>query len=142
VDRVATATAEHRRILAAVDALEAALDGDIAALTPALDAFVAVFDTEAIPHLAMEEANIYPHLASCLPPEVGAIQTMLDDHQTLRSLCDSLGEERAHLEEVRANVLTTARDLALLMRDHIQREERVIFPLATKFLNTEEIDDA
>jgi hemerythrin-like domain-containing protein len=134
---------EHQRILEGLARLEAALQAATAAeedprpLADACAEFLALCDEALEPHMSYEEEEVYPALDRCLPPEVGSAQAMLREHETVRGLIALLRRGRARLlggRAVEAELATDAQDLALLLRDHIRKEDGVINPLLQRLL--------
>lgn len=104
----------------------------------ALDAFFAFFQGRVVPHMALEEREVYPLLDRLLPSEVCSAQAMLQEHETAASLVALLRRGRSRLTQgspdAGAEVVTLVQDLALLLRDHIRKEDDVINPLLGQLL--------
>jgi hemerythrin-like domain-containing protein len=129
--------AEHRVIEKVLDALEAAAHADISFpfYERAVD-FIARFADGC--HHAKEEDRLFPLLVERgIPHEHGPIGVMLHEHESGRS----------HLKAMREMI--AARDLdglrrgglsyAALMRDHIRKEDEVLFPIGRSILRPEEL---
>jgi hemerythrin-like domain-containing protein len=135
---------EHRQILRAVSRLEADLrraahtDSDEPALLAPLGEFLELCDEALEPHMKYEEEQVYPELDRYLPPEVGSGLAMLREHETMRGLIAILRRGRTRLQvgvdEAGADLASAVRDLALLLRDHIRKEDHVINPLLQRLL--------
>jgi hemerythrin-like domain-containing protein len=131
---------EHRQFLDAVHKLErgCATGVPAGAVATAAGAFLDVFESAIEPHAQREEADVYPMLEQYLPKEVGSADAMLREHETLRSLAAFMKQARARLRAgdaaAAAELRTLASDLALLLRDHIRKEDAVINPLLERIL--------
>jgi hemerythrin-like domain-containing protein len=62
---------------------------------------------------------------------------MLEEHETARTLVSALRRALERLESgvaaAEQEVVSQGQDLVLLLRDHIRKEERVLFPLLRRF---------
>lgn len=133
---------EHQRILEAVRRLETACAPDLSvgALLAFVGSFVDFFETTIEPHMRREEAQIYPLLEHYLPDGVGSADTMLREHETLRSLVGLMRQARRRLTAgdvaAASGAAVLAQDVALLLRDHIRKEDGVINPLLERILRS------
>jgi hemerythrin-like domain-containing protein len=90
-------------------------------------------------HHAKEEGVLFPAmLAAGLPTQGGPVQAMLADHEqgrkftrTMRAAAEAWqkGDESA-----RAHVVENARGYAALLRQHILKEDSVLFPMANRVI--------
>lgn len=123
--------ARHGDVLREVDRLAAAGSGaDL--LGPALQAFLAFERTELRPLLLEEEHTLGPLLERFLPAEVGGVETLRREHDTVRALLDALREAAPAVPgsaDARADVQVLAADLALLLHHHVRREDSLLHPL-------------
>jgi hemerythrin-like domain-containing protein len=124
---------EHHLILKALDVLEATADrlsaGDEvpAALWEALLDWLHTFAD--VRHHAKEEELFFPALVRAgLPERGGPVAAMMKDHDLGRALVLEMtrGEPRQRAEQ--------ARRYARLLRDHLAKEDRILFPLAEELL--------
>lgn len=137
---------DHEEVLGAARLLEEALRGEAAsetcggrgALLAALEGFLELCQRVLEPHMAVEEREVYPLLDRYLPPDVGSAEGMLREHETLRGLVALLRRGHDRLSrgaaEAESDVVTTAEDLVLLLREHIRKEEGVIQPLLRRLM--------
>lgn len=137
---------DHEEVLGAAVLLEEALrrsavsetSGGRGALLAVLGGFLEVCQRVVEPHMAVEERELYPLLDRYLPPDVGSAEAMLREHETLRGLVALLrrGHDRLNrgVAEAEDEVVTTAEDLVLLLREHIRKEEGVIQPLLRRLM--------
>ena len=133
---------EHQQVLEAVRRLETACVADLAvdAVSAVVGGFLDFFEAAIEPHLQREEARIYPLLEHYLPEGVGSADTMLREHETLRSLVTLMRRIHRRLAAGDAAAATEgsvlAQDVALLLRDHIRKEDGVINPLIEQILRS------
>lgn len=132
---------EHQQALDAVHRLEAGCAGDATAeaMAAPVDAFLGFFETTLEPHMRREEAQVYPLLERYLPRDVGSADAMLREHETLRSLVELMRQACSRLVAgdcaAAAEAATLAQDVALLLRDHIRKEDGVINPMLETILS-------
>ena len=125
---------EHRVILRALDVLEAAAarlaggrplpDG----WWPEIIAWLRTFADKN--HHAKEETSLFPAMVKAGVPSVGGpIEVMLEEHQRGRALVRAMeaGEPAARAAK--------AREYVTLLREHIDKENGVLFPLADTVLD-------
>lgn len=131
---------EHQQVLEALGRLEASCGArePAGAVGAALEAFLEFFRTAIEPHMRREEADVYPLLERYLPEDVGSASGMLREHETLQSLVRALQQAcqrlRAGDTAALTDASTAAQDVALLLRDHIRKEDGVINPLLERIL--------
>ena len=134
---------EHRVIEKVLDAVERELGNgaiDKAFMTKALDFFRNYADGC---HHAKEECELFPALESAgIPREGGPIGCMLSDHEAGRSLIRTIAE---HLDaaagadvDAQRVVRHAATTYVELLRQHIQKEDNVLFVMADQVLGTTE----
>ena len=138
---------QHQQVLEAVARLESALgregsasdahrgDGPVVA---ALGKFLDFYESMLEPLMRAEEQDVYPLLDRCLPREIGSTAAMLREHETIRGLASMLRTSCTRMRhgapEAKSDVAVVAQDLALLLRDHIRKEDGVIHPLLERLL--------
>jgi hemerythrin-like domain-containing protein len=91
-------------------------------------------------HHAKEERCLFPALAAHgLTPEQGPVAVMLSEHAQGREFVRVLEESIAAVEAGAADspilFAKTARSYVRLLRDHIDKENQVLFPMAAHLLN-------
>lgn len=124
---------QHRTVLARLRAVEAAAPED----TAALEDFHAFLVGEVGEHFELEEAALFPILATRPHLAAGPIAVMEAEHLEFRTLLAELGTAlRQSGAERRPDI--TDRIIALL-RDHIDKEDHVLFPLAMQVLSADEL---
>ena len=101
------------------------------------------FEDVVIDHVQKEEQVLFPALESFLPREMGPLAVLRGEHREIcahfRRLCElggmlSLGKVDAPLRQEFERV---ARATVQLTRDHIYKEDRVLFPMIARFLTPE-----
>jgi hemerythrin-like domain-containing protein len=121
---------EHRVILRALDLLETAaarLAGGEGWWREIIGWLRAFADRN---HHAKEEASLFPAMVKAgVPSEGGPIGVMLEEHERGRALVAAM---EASEPAARA---ATARAYVALLREHINKENEVLFPLADAILD-------
>ena len=126
---------EHRVILAALTTLDAAA-GRLAAgralpegWWERIIAWLRAFADKN--HHAKEEASLFPALVKAgVPAEGGPIAVMLEEHREGRALILTMATAPAPAARARA-----AQDYVRLLRDHIAKENDILWPLAEAVLD-------
>ncbi|MBI4577267.1 MAG: hemerythrin domain-containing protein [Planctomycetes bacterium] len=133
-DLCAQLSSEHRVVLANLERLEAALERpDLEGVSRAL----AFFQEGLVAHRRKEEEVLFPALARHLGSEGGPVGCMLHEHRMEAALLESLrsavvacrpggGDSRRWIEAGMA--------LVGHLRDHIAKEDQVLFPMAEQLL--------
>jgi len=126
---------EHRVILTALTTLDAAA-GRLAAgralpegWWERIIAWLRAFADKN--HHAKEEASLFPALVKAgVPAEGGPIAVMLEEHREGRALILTMATAPAPAARARA-----AQDYVRLLRDHIAKEDGILWPLAESVLD-------
>lgn len=128
---------DHRRILAEIEVLEAALEAsDTGELNHVLGESVELLERQFKTHMTAEDDLIYPALAESLPEAELTLEPLRLEHAELRSMLAglvwALGEPvSAERDE---QILVQIRDLVDLLRIHIRKEEALVFRVAEQSL--------
>jgi hemerythrin-like domain-containing protein len=136
-------SAEHRvleRVLACLDrmadAYEAAGAVDAAEVARAVD-FLRTFADRC--HHGKEEANLFPALERLgIPADAGPTAVMRAEHETGRGLVREMADAAA--DGALPRFAAAAREYAAFLREHIQKEDQVLFPMADRMLSPAEQD--
>jgi hemerythrin-like domain-containing protein len=136
-------TAEHRVIERVISSLEIGAErlekhGDM----PAeffLDAasFIAGFADGC--HHRKEEGVLFKNMAAYgMPLEAGPIAVMLAEHEQGRRFTRGMREAATRLQsgdiQAKDTVIQNARGYAALLRQHIQKEDNILFPMANRVI--------
>jgi hemerythrin-like domain-containing protein len=131
-------SAEHRvieRVLACLEALagriRAGAPQDAERAAQMLE-FLRTFADRC--HHGKEEERLFPMLVNRgMPTHVGPIAVMLDDHRSGRDLVERMA--RALADADAPAFAEAATGYVALLRDHIAREDGVLFPMAESMLD-------
>lgn len=131
---------EHRAALEAVARLQRACAEEFGDRAEAAGDFISFFETSIEPHMRGEEAQVYPLLEKHLPEDIGSASAMRREHETLRSLVALLRQVRKRLASgdpaAAAEFSVLGQDVALLLREHIRKEDGVLNPLLERILKS------
>jgi hemerythrin-like domain-containing protein len=124
---------EHSHIMAVLDVLESAnaLQAEADLYADALSFLLECVDQS---HHQKEEKSLFPRLATAGPP-TGALRDLRRDHEAIHDAIEQMrgALQRGDVALVRAIVA----DYVDLMRDHIEREELILFPMCQGILTDE-----
>lgn len=141
--------ADHREGERVIDRLEYLLnepptDGcwspDRAATFSELSRF---FNERAMGHVQKEEDILFPALEAYLPRDIGPLAVLRGEHKELTGLFRRLVELGTVLSSARGDVLVcaefegTGRRLIQAFRDHVYKEDRILYPMVSRFLSAE-----
>lgn len=92
-------------------------------------------------HHKKEEGVLFPAMVQAgLPREAGPIAVMLSEHEEGRRLTRGMRQAAESLasgdENARAEVVANAMGYVRLLRQHIQKEDYILFPMADKVIPT------
>ena len=102
------------------------------------------FDREVLCHIRKEDEALFPVLEEFLPRDVGPLAVLRGEHgeiSTNYALMHHAGEAlRRGLQkpQAAADFQLYGRKLALLIHDHIYKEDRVLYPMVARFLSEEQ----
>lgn len=132
-------SSEHRVIERVLDVLEeigrrarARNAIDVASAGKALRVLRTFADTC---HHGKEEHHLFPRMEQCgMPRNVGPVAVMLDEHELGRAKIRAMGAAIAGAEhgdrEAPAAFARHAADYVQLLREHIAKEDQILFPMA------------
>jgi hemerythrin-like domain-containing protein len=134
---------EHRVIERVIGVVEKLADGRVDELAPwykALD-FIRNFADRC--HHSKEEKILFPALeAHGIPGEDGPVGMMLMEHEEgrsyVRAMLAAVSLIEAGNEAAKDTLLATARTYCRLLRDHIQKEDEILFRMADEVIPGED----
>jgi hemerythrin-like domain-containing protein len=136
---------EHQLILGAIRALEAfsgavARGGDDKAELASFVRFIREF-ADARHHAKEEDVLFEAMIAAGFPRQAGPVAVMLMDHDTGRGfvgqLAELAGKPGAWTAEDREGVVGASMGYANLLRSHISKEDKILYPMARQRLSAE-----
>src|SRR5262245_54328313 len=89
-------------------------------------------------HQAKEECALFPELRRAAHPEEGAMRHMLFEHDQERSLVEGL--EDALFTRNRDEFVLFANRFGALIRNHIDKEDHILFEIVDRILSAEQDD--
>jgi len=126
---------EHQVVLSRLTELERALD---TYSEETLRDTLRFFDESVTLHRRKEEEVLFPALSAHFPPDTGPVACMLAEHQ----------DEKRHLDELRqalekgdrVKVIVHGQLIVNHLRQHISKEDQVLFPMAERLLGHDQRD--
>lgn len=125
-------TSEHQVFLRQLAFLESALDEP----PEALAAIVRTLGGPLEAHAEAEEAFLFPDLYRFVGSDEGPVAVLTVEHRIIRDTVASLAAARDQ-----STARGHAERLIEVLRDHIAKEEEVVFPLASQLLGEERLRD-
>jgi len=101
---------------------------------PALVAAVRTLAAPLLRHAENEESALFPDLARTLGPEGGPLAVLTAEHVLIHGYLDHIWAE-----PTRAELVDALDGLAGLLREHIAKEEDVLFPLADRLIGDDRL---
>lgn len=150
-DPIDALSREHREALAILEALETstrtlANSGVSPGPLAICQGAVSFLDAEIRAHNQWEEDHLFPRLEAALGPG-GPCMVMRAEHRQLWDMYGALGPVLQAAREGRAGpvglrmLATTAAAIASLLRDHIAKEDGILFPMAREVLTPKDLAD-
>lgn len=143
-------TRDHAGCEGSVATLEALLDAFHADLcwtaerSQAFRDFGRFFEAEILSHMRKEDEVLYPALEEFLPRDVGPLVVLRSEHAEMYAnfvrmmkVAELLDQESTS-PELEQKLLFYGRTLVQIMRDHIYKEQQVLFPMVMRYLNAEQ----
>lgn len=128
---------EHKEILEKLDQLEETTEKSVIEKSK-IKEFLDFTETFAEPHHQKEEEVLFPALEEKgIPREGGPIGVMLHDHETKREKVKDLKKSLKDNNEEKIKEASQA--IISLLRDHINKEDNILYPLARQVLTEEEL---
>lgn len=130
---------DHIKILESIDMLETAIK-DYLIDREKVKEFLEFTENFSEPHHKKEEQVLFPKLKEKgIPEENGPIGMMLFEHGIKRSYVDNLRD--ALLNDAKEAIKSNGNAIVNLMRDHIYKEDNILYPCAKDILSEEEMSE-
>lgn len=143
--------AEHREVAIVLGELESLIDEFLTveevpeSSREALAEIAEFLSRDLAMHIRKENRGLFPALEKFLSTEAGPLAVMLDEHEEItppiRELCRVV-EDLARFRSTSGPAAARARDQGRLLidvvRSHVRKEERILFPFAERCLSAEE----
>ena len=126
--------AQHQEVLARLATVEASLMNNDAT---DFAEFARFLETDVGPHFALEEQALFPVLVRHLGADHGPLAVMYAEHASFRRLLAALGAA-VQAGDAAAQAVHAV-ELVELLRAHIAKEDHVLFPMAGRILNADEV---
>ena len=133
---------EHQVIVHVLDCLDRMTDNpqdlDREAATEVLEFLVDYADRR---HHGKEEDLIFKAMAACgMPTEMGPIGVMLAEHVTGRAAISAMRLALAlETSEGNERFAVSAMEYVVLLHEHIQKEDHILYPMAMQFIREPEV---
>lgn len=137
---------EHEKALERLEGLKTYLleIGRVASLHEPVKTFeemLVLLDHEVRMHFRKEEEGLFPAMESFLPADSGPLYVMNLEHEAIRqtftrlkNVVKNIQIPEANAEKLKAVLMETGFHFISLMRNHIQKEDHVLFPMAEDHL--------
>lgn len=130
---------DHVKILESMDMLETAIK-DYFIDTEKVKEFLEFTENFSEPHHKKEEQVLFPKLKEKgIPEENGPIGMMLFEHGIKRSYVNNLKD--ALFDDDKEAIKSNGSAIINLMRDHIYKEDNILYPCAKDVLSEEEMSE-
>lgn len=140
---------EHRDVEKALSELEFMIDEPVTAepwSQTRREDFQWIIETVSVHlehHMEKEDEVLFPALEAFLPRDLGPLSVLRGEHADVRELFARMCHD-GHLcmngeagEEVREDFRNSGLGVITLLRDHIYKEDRILFPMVSRFLSPE-----
>ena len=125
---------QHQEVLARLAAVER--EPPAGSGTSLLADFVDFLEREVMEHFVVEEQALFPVLERHIGRTEGPLAVMDMEHATFRGLLQDLAAGLRSEDPARCR--QRAHAIIDLLRDHIAKEDHVLFPMASRLLSAEE----
>jgi len=129
--------AQHQEVLTYLEGVSAGLTQ--VGSRPDLTDFLRFLEGEVLEHFDLEEKALFPVMARYQHLADGPLAMMSVEHTTFRALLGQLGSALRTGDQGQQRAC--AEDLINLLRGHIAKEDRVLFPMALNTLSAEELGE-
>lgn len=140
---------EHRlieQVLGSLESCALAVDGGVAVERPLVADYAGFFRGFAdVCHHGKEEDILFQRMIERgFPVEGGPLAVMLHEHTEGRARVSALSQigqgEGPVADAERRTLLTNANEFVPLLRQHILKEDRILYPMALRLLTDNELD--
>lgn len=138
---------EHRETEKLLRILEELFEAPLPWTAERVEAYERVcgfFDRDVLCHLRKEDEALFPVLEEFLPRDIGPLAVLRGEHAEISThygLMRHAGDalcRAAQNPQAAADFQLYGRKLALLIHDHIYKEDRVLYPMVARFLSEEQ----
>lgn len=138
---------EHRETEKIVAVLQEVLDAPVpwtASQAAHYEMVCVYFDRDVVCHIRKEDEALFPVLEEFLPRDVGPLAVLRGEHAEISaqySLMRHAGEalrRGAPRPAAGEDFRQYGRRLVLTLRDHIYKEDRVLYPMVARFLSEQQ----
>ena len=139
---------EHRAVLQKLTALEkvfASLDKK-EVISAELKELTSFFKTDFWVHFTKEEEALFPEIETFMPRNAGPLGVMLMEHEDLRKTNDQIQQATDEYlggftgEATRGKLRERGSHFISVLRDHINKEDNILFMMADMHLDQQQID--
>ncbi len=142
-------TREHREVEKALNELEFMLEEPLGAERWSMarredfEWIVETVGSHLKHHIHKEDDLLFPALEAFLPRDLGPLAVLRGEHEDVRDLFDRMCSAGRRCmqgnasEETREDLSTLGLAVITLLRDHIYKEDRILFPMVARFLSAE-----
>lgn len=140
---------DHREIAQALGELEAFLDARKSATrwtpedTTAFERVRREFEQAVFPHARMEDEVFYSFLEDFLPRDIGPLAVLRGEHRDFENGFQRMNSAGTALSQgaaepyLRHEFLRHGSAVLQTLRDHMYKEEHILFPMVVRFLSPE-----
>ncbi len=102
------------------------------------------FDRDVFCHIRKEDEALFPVLEEFLPRDVGPLAVLRGEHADIATYFAQMRHAGDALRRGTQNPTATedfqrnGRQLLVLLKDHIYKEDRVLYPMVARFLSAEQ----
>lgn len=137
VDRL---EAEHQMFLRQIDEIEKHLDASETDSLHIIQGGADLVHTALEHHAECEEKQLFPNLAPHLGISGGPLEVMNEEHRMLRHEADIMLKTKPSAETF-ASITRAARNYIGVLRDHIAKEDGVLFPMSRSYLSQDKLNE-
>ncbi len=127
---------EHQVFLRQLAFLEDALSGPPDTLLGVLRTIVQMLHDPLKAHADAEEALLFPELEQRMGGDTGALPVMVAEHRDIQATIDDMGRSGD-----RARARRLVEHLVDVLREHIAKEDDLLFPTARELLGAERLEE-